>query len=223
LATACLVLGIISIIGSWIPFLNVFSIVLAFVGIALGIPAIIVFIKNKKGTLGKSLAGLILCVLSLIFAFSMNKEASDSLNEAFGTDEDSKIVYDYGEAAELDGISIKVLNVEKNSGYTKNYINVKPDNDGDEFVVVEVEIKNMSEETKSFNVYDFSIQTGNGEIRSFGFSMYDTGNDLGSGSLAAGGTKVGKIVLTAPEDDNDLLLIYKGSMFDEKERKFNLQ
>lgn len=223
LATACLVLGIISIVGSWIPFLNAFSIILAFVGIALGIPALIIFIKKKKGTLGKSLAGLILCILSLIFAFSMNKAAVDSINETFGSDEASQIVYDYGEAAELDGISIKVLNVEKNSGYTKNYINVKPDNDGDEFVIVEVEIKNISEETKAFNVLDFSIQTGNGEIRSAGFSMYDTGNDLGSGSLAPGGTKVGKIVLTAPKDDNNLLLIYKGNMFDSKERKFKLQ
>lgn len=53
--------------------------------------------------------------------------------------------------------------------------------------------------------------------------MYDTGNDLGSGSLAPGGTKVGKIVLTAPKDDNNLLLIYKGNMFDSKERKFKLQ
>jgi len=153
----------------------------------------------------------------------MNKAAVDSINETFGSDEASQIVYDYGEAAELDGISIKVLNVEKNSGYTKNYINVKPDNDGDEFVIVEVEIKNISEETKAFNVLDFSIQTGNGEIRSAGFSMYDTGNDLGSGSLAPGGTKVGKIVLTAPKDDNNLLLIYKGNMFDSKERKFKLQ
>lgn len=53
--------------------------------------------------------------------------------------------------------------------------------------------------------------------------MYDTGNDLGFGLLAAGGTKVGKIVLTAPKDDNNLLLIYKGNMFDSKERKFKLQ
>lgn len=223
LGTACLVLGIISIIGSWIPFLNSFSILLAFVGIALGIPALIVFLKKKKGTLGKSLAGLILCILTLIIAFSMNKAAVDSIEDTFGSDEASQTVYDYGEVAELNGVSVKVLNVEKNNGYTKNYVNVKPNNDGDEFVIVEVEIKNTSEETKSFNVMDFSIQTGNGEIKSSGFSMYDTGNDLGSGSLSAGGTKVGKIVLTAPKDDNNLILIYKGNMSDSKERKFKLQ
>lgn len=223
LGTACMVLGIIAIIGSWIPFLNTFSIILALVGLALGVPAFIIYLIKKKGSLGKILSGLILCSITLIIAFSINNAAVDSINETFGSDEGSKTEYAYGETAELNGMSIKVLSVDKNSGYTKNYITVKPDNDGDEFVIVEVEIKNTSSETKSYSSMDFSIQTGNGEIKSAGFSMYDTGNDLGSGSLAAGGTKTGKVVLTAPKDDNNLMLIYKGNMFDSKERKFKLQ
>ena len=223
LGTASMILGIVAIIGSWIPFINTFSIILALVGVALGIPALIIYLQRKKGTLGKCLTGLILSTLTLIIAFSMNNAAVESINDAFGSDESSITEYAYGETAELDGISIKVLSVEKNSGYTKDYLTIKPDDDRDEFVIVELEIKNTSSETKSYSNMDFSIQTGNGEINSVGFSMYDTGNDLGSGSLASGGVKTGKVVLTAPKDDNNLTLIYKGNMFSDKERKLKLQ
>ena len=47
LGTASMVLGIIAIIGSWIPFLNVFSMLLAIIGLGLGIPAFIILLAKK--------------------------------------------------------------------------------------------------------------------------------------------------------------------------------
>ncbi len=223
LATASMILGIISIIGSWIPFLNVFSIFIGFVGLGLGIPSLIIYFKKKKGSLAKSVSGLVLCILTLIIGISMNNAAVDSIDKALGSDADSKLEFAYGEAAELDGVSIKVLDVEHSGGYTENYISVKPDKDGNEFVIINVELKNNSDETKTYNVLDFELQTGNGDIQSSGFSMYDTGSDLDSGSLASGGTKTGKIVFEVPKGDNKLMMIYKGNWIDSKERKFKLQ
>ena len=96
LATASMVLGIVAIIGSWIPFLNVFSIVMGFIGLGLGIPALIVYLTKKKGSIGKVATGLVLCVLTLIIAFSMNNSAVDTLNETFGPDENSDREYAFG-------------------------------------------------------------------------------------------------------------------------------
>ena len=223
LATACLVLGIVAIIGSWIPFLNVFSIIMGYVGLGLGIPALIIYFLKKRGSLVKCIAGVVLCILSLVIAYSSTHSAIKSIDNALGTDADSKTEYAYGETAELKGIAIRVLDVERSDGDTSGYFPITPSNQDDVFVIVEVEIKNNSDETKSYNEFDYSIQTGNGEIHSTGFSMYNTGNDLGSGQLAAGGIKIGKIVFEAPRDDNNLMLIYKGNMFDSKERKFKLQ
>ena len=65
LGVAALVMGIIAIIGSWIPLLNVISIIFAIVALGLGIPGLIVGIVKKRSK-GPSIAGLVLGVLSLI-------------------------------------------------------------------------------------------------------------------------------------------------------------
>ncbi len=223
LATASMILGIVAIIGAWIPFLNIFSIIMGFIGLGLGIPAFIIFITKKRGSLGKIIAGLVLCVVTLIIAFSINSAAVDNINEIFGTDKDSKLEYSYGETAELEGVSIKVLGVERSDGYTESYLTISPNKKDYEFIIVELEIKNNSEEIKTFNRFDYSIQTGNGVINRVGFSMYDTGNDLGSGQLAPNGIKIGKIVFEVPKDDDNLTLIYKDSLFSNKEIKLKLQ
>jgi hypothetical protein len=81
LSTAGMVLGILAIVGSWVPFLNVFSIILAIVGLGLATPALIIFLTRKKGALAKIIVALVLCVISLFIAFSMNKGASDAIND----------------------------------------------------------------------------------------------------------------------------------------------
>ena len=234
LETASMVLGIIAIIGSWIPFLNISSIIMGFVGLGLGVTALVVYLTKKKGAIDKVIAGLVLCVLTLTIAFSVNilainaiNDTFDSifgaLNDTFGADDYSEAEYAYGETAELDGVSIRILSVEHSSGYTENFRTISPTNDSDEFVIVELEIKNTSGKTKSYRELNYSVQTSDGVIHSAGFPMYDTGNNLGSGQLAAKETKTGKIVLQAPKGDNDLILIYKSNMFSNKERKFKLQ
>lgn len=81
LATAGMVLGIIAIVGCWIPFLNIFSIIMGFVGVALALPAFIMYLVKKKGSLGKSLAGLVLCVIAIIVGISMNNSAVNIIQE----------------------------------------------------------------------------------------------------------------------------------------------
>ena len=64
LGSASLALGIIAIIGSWIPFLNVVSLILAVISLGLGIPGLILGIVKQRPK-GVAIAGLILAILSV--------------------------------------------------------------------------------------------------------------------------------------------------------------
>lgn len=67
LAIAALVLGIVSILGSWVPVFNIVSIICAIIGVILGIVAVV-----KKQPKGFCVTGLILSILAIIIAIIMN-------------------------------------------------------------------------------------------------------------------------------------------------------
>ena len=64
---ASLVLGIIGIVGAFIPFLNYVAVVLAIIGIVLGVIGLVVKLRRR----GTSIAGLILSAVGLILAVIM--------------------------------------------------------------------------------------------------------------------------------------------------------
>jgi len=71
LAIASLTLGIIAILGSLIPLLNLISMIIAAIALGLGIAGIV----KKQGNM--AIAGVILSVLTCIFAFYVNKSAGE--------------------------------------------------------------------------------------------------------------------------------------------------
>ena len=77
LAIISLVLGIMAIGGSFIPIINNASIVFGFIGAILAIVALI-----KKKSKGMAIAGLILCVLSIVISFSLQDSWTKSLDES---------------------------------------------------------------------------------------------------------------------------------------------
>lgn len=81
LAIASLVLGIISIIFSFIPFINIFSFFTALVAIGVGIPAIILTNKNNqhKGR-GLAITGIVLGVVSFIVTIIINVAVIQAIN-----------------------------------------------------------------------------------------------------------------------------------------------
>ncbi|MFV0458131.1 MAG: DUF4190 domain-containing protein [Actinomycetales bacterium] len=93
MAIASLVLGILALLGSWIPLLNFGSILFAIVGAILGIVAL----ARHLGGRGMAIAGVILSVISLIVAvlfvflwgsaFNSVSEAIDSATVYSSTDQ----------------------------------------------------------------------------------------------------------------------------------------
>ena len=81
LATAGFVLGLLGLLGSWIPVLNIFGIILGVLGVVL---AGVGLAKSKKVNAGKGLAiaGIILGVLAVIFAVLINAVFVSAVDEA---------------------------------------------------------------------------------------------------------------------------------------------
>lgn len=89
-ATAGLVLGIIGLCTSFIPFINNLSFILALIGILFCIVSLI-----KRASKGMAIAGAIICILTCIAVVNSQQALSDSLNEAIETfNEDMNAVSD---------------------------------------------------------------------------------------------------------------------------------
>lgn len=84
LATAGFVLGLLGLLGSWIPLLNILAILLGILGAIL---AAIGLGKSKKAGSGRglALAGLILGVLAVIIAIVINVAFVNSVDDAIDT------------------------------------------------------------------------------------------------------------------------------------------
>jgi len=84
LAIASLVLGIVAIVFSLIPLVNVISIILGFIGLGLGIGALVNYVNKKNTSFGLTIAGLILSALSVIFFFTVNEAFINFVNNSLG-------------------------------------------------------------------------------------------------------------------------------------------
>jgi hypothetical protein len=86
LGIAALVVGIVAIIGSWIPIFNVFSLVFGFVALGLGIGGLVMSRKGRpKGTsiAGLALAGITIIIFVAMYATAANV-AGDIVDKAVG-------------------------------------------------------------------------------------------------------------------------------------------
>lgn len=226
LATAGMVLGIIAIVGAWIPFLNVVSIILGALALVFGIIALV-----KKKSLGKSLAAIILGGLSVIVAIVMIAVASSAINELVKSDgantntsqgdqAEVKSEYAIGETATFDGKTITVTNVQRNFDTGNQF--AQPET-GKEFVVVTVDIANSSDSTLDYNAFEFKMQDSNGVQQTESIMALSEGK-LNSGSLAKGGTVTGKLAYEVPQGDTGLKLLYQSlSLFNNEAIAFKLQ
>jgi hypothetical protein len=78
---AALIVGIIAILGAWIPFLNFISLVFAIIALVLGAVGLLLGILKKRSK-GLSIAGLALAVISIIVFAASYSVASSVLDAA---------------------------------------------------------------------------------------------------------------------------------------------
>ncbi|WP_411842218.1 DUF4352 domain-containing protein [Salinicoccus sp. HZC-1] len=127
--------------------------------------------------------------------------------------------YSVGDTADIDGKQITVTNVEKRQPGEFEVVK-----EGYEFVIINLDIVNGSDEEINYNALNFELQDGNGNITdTFGtVSLDGVGEQLSSGALAPGGNVSGTVVFEVPKGDEDLTLRYKDNMFSNETVDFNL-
>lgn len=113
------------------------------------------------------------------------------------------------ESGTVGGIKLTVTGVQ----YATQLGDYDRADSGKTYIVVAVNLVNTSNETESYDEYDFRVQTAGGQVldSSYTLSVTDT---LSSGDLVAGGTVNGKLVFEVPQEDGHQYLIWKPSYVD---------
>ena len=188
LAVTSLVLGIVAILGSWMPILNNFSFILAILGLIFGIFGL-VKISKAKGKKTYTIIALIINAVAIAIVLSSQaaySAAIDSINEGPKAVVNGQPSTDLtvGQSATLDnGLVLTVDSFERN--VSAPYMS-------DKFTAVTVTIKNDGKEKQSFNPFDWKSIDANGAESDYEI-MADSDDKLESGNLNPGGTVTGVI------------------------------
>lgn len=108
-----------------------------------------------------------------------------------------------GETAEIDGMKVTVDSAK----YAKSLSEFSVAPSGKIFLVITVTLENASDETKSYNGFDFRVQAASGQVLDQAFESVDP--SLGSGDLVTGGKTTGKVVFEVPVEKEAQYVIWK--------------
>lgn len=163
MSTVSLVLGIIAMSTSFIPFINNLSFILGIIGLIFGIIAI--FKKTKKT---KSIISVILCILAIIITLNLQQSWSNSLNEVSSSLDDMT-----GENTDnILGTSVDVelgnFEVEEDSYLTNTKLMVKVTNKLDEKKSFSIHIEAVDENgTRLAEDYVYANDLNGGQSQNF--------------------------------------------------------
>jgi len=107
-----------------------------------------------------------------------------------------------GESGTVDGRKLTVVSVERKASLSE-FDNAPS---GKTYLVANVTIENVSDETQTYNVFDFRLQTAGGQVVD---PYYGGDNNLSSGDLVTGGKASGNVTFEAPIETTSQYIIYK--------------
>lgn len=229
-AIAGLVIGILAAVSSWIPIINNLSFVLAVIGLVLAVVGLVATMRGKKAGKGLAVAALVINLVAAGMVLATQSAVSAAIDEATsapevsslsssggasedqagpsddaaGTQDEAQPATDLepGASVELaNGLSVSVDSVEAGLA---NY-------DGSEVVAVRVTYVNNGSEQTSYNTYDWKGEDANG-AQEYAAYYSEAEDDLGSGTLAAGGTKSGTIYF----EGGTVKALYFGNMLSDE-------
>ena len=131
---------------------------------------------------------------------------------------DGNSEFKVGDIISFEGQEVVVTSVERNYSTGNKY--TKP-SEGKEFVKVNIQIQNKSQDKESFNALDWEIEDSDGVINDYSI-LGQADDHLGYGDLAAGGTKKGSLVFEVPAGDKGLKLHFTPNIWSSKEVVINL-
>lgn len=169
---------------------------------------------GKKQGKGKKIAIIIAAVVILFAIVSSGSDEPKSNGKKSGSKSSENIsekVFNIGEEIEYKNMKLTVNSVNFKSGY--EYSN--PD-EGKEFVEINVTLENVGDSEESYNPYDFSMVSSQGNKVDHDFETYSIEGGLSDGDLIAGGKVTGNLVFEVPQNDEKLTLYYSPSIWSDK-------
>ncbi|MDO4199915.1 MAG: DUF4352 domain-containing protein [Clostridia bacterium] len=221
----------VSLIGSWIPFLNVVAIILGFAAIVMGVISLVFVITKKTTVLALPIVGMSVGLISLILSFGVNALFwnlinNGSLDKITQNGTVNNIVsgsdnkeYKVGETVKLSNHELTVISVQRNFSTGNSYIAPAS---GNEFVKVTVKLENKTDGSINVNPYDFKVQDGNGAAGSPKSATFTLNDKFDTAQLAPNGSKTGSMVFEVPKGDKNLTLIYRLSSLVNKQIEIKL-
>lgn len=163
---------------------------------------------------------IIVVILAAIGASHQSQSPQSDNTDQPKTSSVEKSEYAVGEAATINGQEVTVLSVERNYQTGNEYVHPS---DGKEFVKINLQIVNNSDDRVSYNAFNVKIEEGDGNIHDYSSSVLAQADDsIGHGELSVGGRKTGSIVFEVPAGDSNLKLHFKPSSITSKEVVFKL-
>ncbi len=177
----------------------------------------------KKRGIGKffaigcgSLVALVILVIVLAAVVSGGHSSSPSTTStSAGTSTNNSQnssgnqVSKLGGTITLDGVQATLVSAKTHQGTEFDIPKV-----GNEYVVVHVRLHNTTDNEVDYNVFDFHIKSGTGNITDESFVIFVNSSDqLNSGKLAAGGSVEGDIVFEVKKGDHQAELTWQPSFF----------
>lgn len=175
----------------------------------------------------KKLHFCLISALMILFSISIagcgNKTEQTSSNSSAKTEtetkentdnkESSSNTYKVGDKITFEGEEVTVVSVERNYNTGNQYQTPK---DGEEFVKISINIKNVSNKNISVNPLEFKIQSSDGALESPNYNTYSLDDQFESAELVPEGTRSGSIIFEVPKDDANLKLVYTPSILSAK-------
>jgi hypothetical protein len=211
LGTAALVLGIVGIALSWIPFIGFIGFICALVGLSLGIGGIVRANKGGASNRTTAIIGTLLSVIAVIISITVWSAAASAISKAVGpatvtpgsapaapgqAPAPAQTSFAAGQTADIEGLQVTASPLRK----------AKPQF-GSPVVCSDVSYQNNSQDKRSYNGgFDWKLQDPNGAIVST--TMGGDDKMLSAGELAPGGKVTGSACFTDPKLTGDFKIIY---------------
>lgn len=211
LGIAALVCGAIALFGSFIPVANLVFIILALVGLGLGIAGVISVSKGKKRGKGWGIAGIVASALALIIAIFVNVFFWLGVKHVMNDPQFQQSFEEAGQMA-LDDLESDLTGNEKaqtqnlnltigqtattDDGLKITVTAVEPASDdllGD-YLKVTVAYDNAGQETEDFGPYDWGSIDASGVFETSQFFSVDT--ELKTGALTPGSKTEGQVAIS---------------------------
>lgn len=232
MAIAGLVLGILAAVSSWMPIINNLSFVIAAVGAVFAIVGVAATVRGKKTGKGLAIAALVVNVVAIVIVLATQSAMSAAIDEATSGPSVSGVSSTDGRSEEEgadDGQDAQQASTDLAVGTTvslANGLTVTVDSvdtslfnyDGSAIVGAHVTYANNGDESASYNTYDWKGEDADG-AQEYGTYFSDATDELGSGTLAAGGSKSGNVYF----EGSTVKILYFGSILtDEPTASWNI-